>query len=156
MNKEELMHEAINLSQKKMRAGAGGPIGALIVKNGEIISRGWNKVTSTNDPTAHAEIVAIRSACKQLKTFDLSSCEIYTSCMPCPMCLTAIYWARIKKFYYANTAEDADRTGFDDKALYKEIRSSEQNRSMKSEQLLHKEALEVFKEWDEKEDKMLY
>lgn len=156
MKKEQIMCAAIELSQKKMHAGAGGPFGALIVKGGEIVSEGWNKVTSTNDPTAHAEIVAIRSACKTLKTFDLSGCEIYTSCMPCPMCLSAIYWARIKKIYYANTAKDAGRIGFDDDFLYKELRLAEKNRSIKTEQLMRNKALQIFKEWEEKEDKVMY
>src|SRR5580692_457276 len=112
--KDELMRAAIRLSRTKMRANCGGPFGAVVVCHGEIIARGWNRVTSANDPTAHAEITAIRAACRKLKTFQLKDCELYTSCEPCPMCLAAIYWARLKRVYYANTRDDAAGIQFDD------------------------------------------
>ncbi len=150
------MLEAVKVSRKMMLANKGGPFGAVIIKNGKLIAKGWNEVTSTNDPTAHGEIMAIRKACKKLKTFDLSGCEIYTSCEPCPMCLTAIYWARIDKIYYANTQKDATKIGFDDKYFYDEVKKSIKLRDTPMIQIAHKEALEVFKEWDEKEDKIIY
>src|ERR1700688_2653300 len=112
--KETLMRAAIRLSLTKMRANCGGPFGAVVVRKGKIVGRGWNRVTSTNDPTAHAEVTAIRDACKRLKTFQLDDCELYTSCEPCPMCLAAIYWARLKKVFYANTRKDAAKIHFDD------------------------------------------
>src|SRR6202451_4352684 len=119
--KEEFMREAIRLSLSKMRGNCGGPFGAVIVRKGKIVGRGWNRVTSTNDPTAHAEISAIRDACKRLKSFQLDDCELYTSCEPCPMCLAAIYWARLKKVFYANTRKDAAKIAFDDDWLYQEV-----------------------------------
>src|SRR5882724_13400267 len=119
--KEKLMREAIRLSLSKMRGGCGGPFGAVVVRKGKIVGRGWNQVTSTNDPTAHAEVSAIRDACKKLKTFQLDDCELYTSCEPCPMCLSAIYWARFKKVYYANTRKDAAKIQFDDDLIYREV-----------------------------------
>src|SRR3954468_13693922 len=115
------MKEAIRISIEKMRGNHGGPFGAVVVRNGKVVGRGWNQVTSTNDPTAHAEICAIRDACKKLKTFQLDDCELYTSCEPCPMCLAAIYWARLKKIYFANTRQDAAEIGFDDDFIYQEI-----------------------------------
>src|SRR5665213_1222477 len=120
-DKKTFMREAIRLSIDSMRAGNGGPFGVVIVKDGKIIARGFNKVTSTNDPTAHAEVVAIREACKVLNSFQLAGCEIYTSCEPCPMCLGAIYWARPDKMYFANTKSDAAAIGFDDQFIYEEI-----------------------------------
>src|ERR1700748_278196 len=119
--KEEFMRAAIRLSLTKMRANCGGPFGAVVVRQGKIIARGWNQVTSTNDPTAHAEVTAIRAACTKLKTFQLNDCELYTSCEPCPMCLSAIYWARLKKVYYANTRADAAKIAFDDDLIYREV-----------------------------------
>jgi len=154
--KEDFMREAIRLSLENMRSGKGGPFGAVIVKNGEIIARGFNQVTSSNDPTAHAEVVAIREACKTLGSFQLDGCEIYTSCEPCPMCLGAIYWARPEKMYYANTKVDAANIGFDDQFIYEEIELPLANRKLKCEHLLNEEALVVFKEWSEKQDKIEY
>lgn len=150
------MREAIRLSVDSMRAGNGGPFGAVIVKNGKIIARGSNKVTSTNDPTAHAEIVAIREACETLNSFQLDDCEIYTSCEPCPMCLGAIYWARPAKMYYANTKFDAASIGFDDQFIYEEIDLPLSNRKLPSEQLLHEEALVAFQEWQLMVNKIEY
>ena len=154
--KEEFMREAIKLSFERMRAGLGGPFGAVVVKDGEIIARGNNRVTSSNDPTAHAEVVAIREACKALGTFQLDDCELYTSCEPCPMCLGAIYWARPKKVYYANTKKDAAEINFDDDFIYKELEVNIDQRKLPMEQMLRDEALEAFKEWASKEDKIEY
>ena len=112
------MRRAVRLSAERMREGAGGPFGAVIVKDGKVVAEGWNRVTSTNDPTAHAEVMAIRSACEKLGTFSLQGCEIYTSCEPCPMCLSAIYWARLDRIYFANSREDAAAIGFDDELIY--------------------------------------
>jgi guanine deaminase len=154
--KEDFMREAIRLSLENIRSGKGGPFGAVIVKDGKIIARGFNQVTSSNDPTAHAEVVAIREACKELGTFQLDGCEIYTSCEPCPMCLGAIYWARPEKMYYANTKVDAANIGFDDQFIYEEIELSLSDRKLKCEHLLNDEALVVFKEWSEKQDKIEY
>src|ERR1700761_2068275 len=119
--KEKWMRAAIRLSRTKMKAGFGGPFGAVVVRKGKVVGRGWNQVTSTNDPTAHAEVVAIRDACKRLKTFQLDDCDLYTSCEPCPMCLSAIYWARIPAVYYGNTRQDAAAIGFDDDFIYQQI-----------------------------------
>src|SRR6266404_1774250 len=115
------MRRAVELSRERMRQNAGGPFGAVIVKAGEILAEGWNKVTSTNDPTAHAEVSAIRAACARLGTFSLAGCDIYTSCEPCPMCLAAIYWARLDRIYFANSREDAAAIGFDDALIYHEV-----------------------------------
>ena len=154
--KTQFMKRAIALSQSNMEKDAGGPFGAVIVKNGKIIGEGWNKVTSTNDPTAHAEVEAIRQACQNLKTYDLSQCEIYASCEPCPMCLSAIYWARISKIYFANTKGDAAQIQFDDNFIYQEISKPLTSRKIPSEQFLRDEALKVFKLWDQKTDKIRY
>ena len=154
--KENFMREAIRLSIDNMRAGNGGPFGAIIVKDGKIIARGFNKVTSTNDPTAHAEVVAIREACNSLGSFQLTGCEIYTSCEPCPMCLGAIYWARPDKMYFANTKTDAAAIGFDDQFIYDEIELHVSQRHLPTEQLLQNEALAAFKEWQQKSDKIEY
>jgi guanine deaminase len=154
--KENFMREAIRLSIDNMRAGNGGPFGAIIVKDGKIIARGFNKVTSTNDPTAHAEVVAIREACKTLDSFQLAGCEIYTSCEPCPMCLGAIYWARPDKMYFANTKTDAAAIGFDDQFIYDEIELKVSERHLPTEQLLQDEALVAFQEWQQKTDKIEY
>ncbi len=150
------MAEAIRLSQKMMRANKGGPFGAVIVKNGKIIARGFNQVTSANDPTAHAEIMAIRKACKKLKTFQLTGCELYTSCEPCPMCLGAIYWARPKKVYFANTKKDAARIGFDDDFIYQELKGPLTKRKMAFQPMMREQALKVFQEWQKKKDKIRY
>jgi len=154
--KEGFMREAIRLSLENMRSGKGGPFGAVIVKDGKIIARGFNQVTSTNDPTAHAEVVAIREACKELNSFQLEGCEIYTSCEPCPMCLGAIYWARPAKMYYANTKIDAAKIGFDDQFIYEEIDLHLSQRQLPSEQLLNDEALVAFQEWEDKINKIDY
>jgi len=154
--KEKLMREAIAISIKKMRAGCGGPFGAVVVRKGKIVGRGWNQVTSQNDPTAHAEVSAIRDACKRLKTFQLDDCELYTSCEPCPMCLAAIYWARFKKVYYANTRQDAARIEFDDALIYHEVSLPIKKRQIPMKQLLRGEALAAFVEWKKKADKIRY
>ncbi len=153
---EKFMREAIRLSIAKMRGNCGGPFGAVVVRKGRIVGRGWNCVTSANDPTAHAEILAIRDACKKLKSFRLGDCELYASCEPCPMCLAAIYWARIKKVFYAGTRKDAARTGFDDNLIYRELARPVASRKIPMKQLLRGEALKVFKEWRDKPDKVRY
>jgi len=155
-HKKEFMTEAIELSLQHMRAGKGGPFGAVVVKDNKIIARGFNQVTSHNDPTAHAEVVAIREACKVLDSFELKGCEIYTSCEPCPMCLGAIYWARPDKVYYANTKQDAANIGFDDDFIYQEIPMPIPERSMLMQQVLREEGKKVFDLWAEKGDKTLY
>jgi tRNA(Arg) A34 adenosine deaminase TadA len=154
--KEKFMREAIGLSLAKMRGNCGGPFGAVVVRKNKIVGRGWNRVTSTNDPTAHAEVSAIRDACKRLKTFQLDDCELYTSCEPCPMCLAAIYWARFKKVFYANTRKDAARIDFDDDLIYREVAAPIARRKIPMKQLLRGEALEVFAEWKNKADKIRY
>jgi guanine deaminase len=153
---EKFMRAAIALSRAKMRANCGGPFGAVVVRDGHIIARGWNRVTSANDPTAHAEVTAIRAACKKLKTFQLADCELYTSCEPCPMCLAAIYWARFKKVYYANTRQDAAKIDFDDDLIYREVARPVSRRKIPMRQLLRAEALPVFTEWQAKSDKVRY
>jgi guanine deaminase len=150
------MREAIRLSLVQMRAGNGGPFGAVVVRRGRIVGRGYNLVTSTNDPTAHAEVVAIREACRKLKTFKLDDCELYTSCEPCPMCLSAIYWARVKRVFFGNTRQDAACIQFDDEFLYREVALPISKRSLPMKQLLHREALQAFREWEAKPDKVLY
>jgi len=150
------MQEAIRLAQQGMRAGAGGPFGAVIVKDGEIVGRGCNQVLSGRDPTAHAEVVAIRQACQKLGDFDLSGCELYASCEPCPMCLSAIYWARISRVYHAAGRKDAADAGFDDEFIYKEIKLAPAKREVALVQALRDEALPAFKEWRDKPDKRAY
>ncbi len=150
------MRKAIQQASDGMNSGEGGPFGAIIVKDGKIVGRGNNKVTSTNDPTAHAEVVAIRDACKNLNTFQLDDCTIYTSCEPCPMCLGAIYWARPKRIVYACDKKDAAAIDFDDAFIYKEIELPIDKRSIKTEQLLRDEGLKVFKAWEQKTDKEEY
>jgi guanine deaminase len=152
----EFMWEAIRLSQQNIRDGKGGPFACVIVKDGKVIARGTNLVTSINDPTAHAEVVAIREACKTLGTFQLNGCEIYTSCEPCPMCLGALYWARVDKIYYANSRIDAASIGFDDLFLYQEIPKNINDRKIPTKQLMREEALAVFREWEQKQDKIQY
>ncbi len=154
--KESFMREAIQLSINNVKSGNGGPFGAVVVKAGEIIAKGANEVTSSNDPTAHAEVVAIRNACKALGTFQLDGCEIYTSCEPCPMCLGAIYWARPDKIYYANSKEDAAAIDFDDQFIYEEIDKPLADRQLFTEQLLREEALEAFQLWRDSLDKIEY
>nr|WP_199077268.1 nucleoside deaminase [Pedobacter sp. ASV19] len=146
---EKFMRLAIELSEKNVLESLGGPFGAVIVKNGEIIAQSGNKVTSSNDPTAHAEVSAIRLACTALNTFDLSGCVVYTSCEPCPMCLSAIYWARISKIYYANTKTDAGNIGFDDKFIYDELEKPMELRSLPIKQMMRDEALQAFKLWEQ-------
>ncbi len=150
------MERAISLSREHMSLGHGGPFGAVIVKEGKIVAEGWNTVASSNDPTAHAEVEAIRKACQALNNFDLSNCEIYTSCEPCPMCLAAIYWARISKIYYANTREDAAKINFDDEFLYQEITKPLNQRKIPTSQINRDDAIKVFQEWSIKEDKIPY
>ena len=153
---EDHMRRAIALSVAMMRANRGGPFGAVIVKDGEVVAEGFNRVTSDNDPTAHAEVTAIRAACAALGSFSLEGCDIYTSCEPCPMCLAAIYWARLGRIYYANTREDAARIGFDDDRIYREIALSPDRRSVPMIRMLAEPAAEAFREWEEKPDKLRY
>lgn len=150
------MQRAIELSRIHMQQGEGGPFGAVIVKDGRILAEGWNRVTSTNDPTAHAEVTAIRRACESLGNFDLQGAELYTSCEPCPMCLSAAYWARVSKIYFACTREDAARHQFDDDFIYREIPKKISERSIPMTQHQRDEAYEVFREWDRKADKVPY
>ncbi|MDF7801832.1 nucleoside deaminase [Pontiellaceae bacterium B1224] len=144
---EPFLREAIRLSNEKMEAGEGGPFAAVIVKDGEIISKGWNCVTSANDPTAHGEVEAIRKACAKLGTYSLAGCEIYSSCEPCPMCLAAIYWARLDALYFAGSMADAAEAGFDDRFLYEELSKDWNARTLTSKQALQNEAQKVFKAW---------
>ncbi|WP_294605911.1 nucleoside deaminase [uncultured Bacteroides sp.] len=155
MTKEELMRKAIELSTENV-ANGGGPFGAVIARNGKIIATGTNRVTASCDPTAHAEVSTIRAAAAKLGTFDLSGCEIYTSCEPCPMCLGAIYWARLDKMYYGNNKTDAKNIGFDDSFIYDEIALNPADRKLPSEILLHNEAIKAFEAWTKKEDKIAY
>jgi guanine deaminase len=153
---ERFMQEAIHLSVEMMRAGKGGPFGAIIVREGQIISRGWNQVTSTNDPTAHAEIVAIREACRKSGTFLLDGAELYASCEPCPMCLSAAYWARIQRVYYAASRADAAEAGFLDELLYEELAREASQRRVPCIGLGREQALAAFREWKEKNDRIPY
>src|SRR5687767_8767016 len=153
---EKFMQEAIALSRSGIMNNEGGPFGCVIVKDDKIIGKGNNRVISDNDPTAHAEVVAIRNACKNLNSFHLEDCEIYTSCEPCPMCLGAIYWARLKMVYYANNRQDAAGIGFDDSMIYDEISMDLNNRSIPIIALRKEEALKIFEEWKDKNDKTLY
>lgn len=151
----EFMRKAIALSVENV-ANGGGPFGAVIVKDGEVVATGVNRVTKQHDPTAHAEIVAIRAAAAKFANFDLSGCEIYSSCEPCPMCLGAIYWAHLDSLYYGNTKADAKGIGFDDSFIYEEIALSPQNRKVKTAQLLADEAIIAFQKWTDKDDKIEY
>ena len=155
MNKK-YMREAIRLSIEMMRRGKGGPFGAVVVKGNRIVGRGSNEVTSGNDPTAHAEMVAIRDACRRLKTFQLDDCDLYTSCEPCPMCLSAMYWARVRSVFYGNTRKDAARIAFDDDFIYREVALPIRKRKLAMKQLLRDEALKAFTEWETKADKVRY
>ena len=150
------MKEAIRLAIDNVHERNGGPFGAVVVKDGKIISRGYNQVTANNDPTAHAEVIAIREACKALNSFQLEGCEIYTSCEPCPMCLGAIYWARPAKVYYASTKRDAAEIHFDDAFIYQEIELDLEKRSLPFVQLMRKEALVAFEAWKNKIGKVEY
>ncbi len=153
---EKYMKRAIELARVHMLKGDGGPFGAVIVRDGKIIAEGWNQVTSTNDPTAHAEVSAIREACRSLANYDLSGAELYTSCEPCPMCLSAVYWARISKIYFAGTRQDAAAHQFDDDFIYQEIPKAIAERKIPMRQLLRDQAQQVFLEWDLKADKIDY
>ncbi len=156
MSNDAFMREAVKLADAGMRSGRGGPFGCVVVRSGQIVSRGSNRVTSTNDPTAHAEVVAIREACTALGTFQLADCELYTSCEPCPMCLAAIYWARIPQVFYGNTRADAAAIGFDDDFIYQQVPLPPEQRTVKMELLLRDEAQTTFKEWAAKADKIRY
>ena len=153
--KNKYMQRAIELSIESVNNG-GGPFGSVIVKQNKIIAEGSNKVTSTNDPTAHGEIVTIRQACKNLNNFNLSGCELYSTCEPCPMCLSAIYWSRIDKIYYANTREDARKIDFDDSLIYSELKKNINKRKILMTQMMRSDALKVFDLWDKKTDKVKY
>ena len=157
MDKEkQFMQRAIHLAEKGMENGSGGPFGAVIVRNIEIIGEGYNSVIRFSDPTAHAEILAIRQAAQKINSFHLDGCTLYTSCEPCPMCLGAIYWARIQKIYYACTRHDAAEIDFNDHFIYKEMAKDMEERQIEAKNLLRGEALEIFKRWRDKADKTLY
>jgi tRNA(Arg) A34 adenosine deaminase TadA len=153
---EDLMRRAVALSAEKMRAGFGGPFGAVVARAGAIIAEGFNQVLSDSDPTAHAEVVAIREACRRLGSFSLQGCEMYTSCEPCPMCLGAIYWARLDRVYYANTRTDAAAIGFDDDHIYRELDRPIDGRTVPFIRLESEEARRIFQEWLEKPDRIPY
>lgn len=153
---EKFMKLAIQLSEKNVLDSIGGPFGAVIVKDGKVVAKSANKVTSTNDPTAHAEVSAIRLACKKLKTFDLSGSVIYTSCEPCPMCLSAVYWAKIDFIYYANTKQDADDIGFSDKFIYDELDKPMNERQLPIKQMMRDEAIKAFKLWEQSPLRITY
>ena len=155
ISKNKFMLRAIELSISSAN-GTGGPFGCVIVKDEKIIAEGSNKVTFSNDPTAHAEIVAIREACKKLNTFNLSGCDLYASCEPCPMCLSAIYWSHVDNIFYANTREDAKKINFDDSLIYSEISKKNEDRKIPIKQILRDEALKAFEIWDKKTDKIEY
>ena len=154
-SKNNFMLRAIELSINSVNT-VGGPFGCVIVKENKIIAEGSNKVTSSNDPTAHAEVIAIREACKKLNTFNLNGCDLYTSCEPCPMCLSAIYWGRIEKIYYANTRDDAQKIDFDDSLIYSELLKNVKKRKISMVQMMRDEALKAFELWDKKTDKVKY
>jgi guanine deaminase len=156
MKHEDFMQMAIDLSEYNVKQGQGGPFGAVIVKDGMVVARSSNRVVPNNDPTAHAEVLAIRLACQELNTYNLAGCEIYASCEPCPMCLGAIYWARIDKIYYANTKADAAKIGFDDHFIYDEFDLPLEKRRLPIVQLMRDEALNAFKLWSESEEKQEY
>ena len=153
--KNKFMQRAIELSLESINSG-GGPFGSVIVKDEKIISEGMNRVTVDNDPTSHGEIVAIRNACKKLNTFNLSNCSLYSSCEPCPMCMSAIYWSRIGKVYYANTRDDAKKINFDDSLIYSEIPKKNEDKKIPIKQMMRDEALKAFNLWDKKTDKIEY
>lgn len=153
---ETFLREAIRLSKEKMEADEGGPFGAVVVKDGKIVGRGWNRVVTANDPTAHAEVEAIRAACSALGTFSLAGCEIYASCEPCPMCLSAIYWARLDALYFAASRNDAADAGFDDALLYKEVSKDWKFRTLETRQHLTEDAQKVFTRWKNKPDRIGY
>jgi tRNA(Arg) A34 adenosine deaminase TadA len=150
------MARAIQLSIESVESGRGGPFGAVIVREGKIVAEGTNQVTSRNDPTAHAEVLAIREACAKLGVFELRDCELYTSCEPCPMCFGAIYWARLSRVYFANTAEDAAKIGFDDSFIYAELKHPPSERRIPSIRMMPDEALSGFRAWEQKPNKIPY
>jgi tRNA(Arg) A34 adenosine deaminase TadA len=150
------MARAIQLAIENVRTGQGGPFGAVVVKESGIIAEGANRVTASNDPTAHAEVVAIRQACQKLASFELKSCELYTSCEPCPMCLGAIYWTRLSRVYFGGFAADASRVGFDDSFIYREIAQPHPQRGIPMIQMMREEALAAFRAWEEKSNKITY
>ena len=152
----EFLRQAIRLSSEKMEANEGGPFGAVVVRNGKVVGRGWNRVTSTNDPTAHSEVEAIRDACRRLNTFSVAGCDLYSSCEPCLLCLAAIYWARLDRVYRAATCDDAAVAGFDDRNFYEEFRKPPKLRSIPMQNALRDEAVEVLKRWSDKQDKIRY
>lgn len=152
----KFMQRAIELATENVRSGRGGPFGAVVVKDGVVVAEGMNLVTATNDPTAHAEVTAIRRACTALGSFTLEGCEVYTSCEPCPMCLAAIYWARCSTIYYGNTAADAAAVGFDDSFLYDEVKKPLTERSLPAHQMMRDEALESFRAWSSSGEKTSY
>ena len=154
--KNRFMARAIELSIEGVQSGRGGPFGAVIVRGGQILAEGANQVTSTKDPTAHAEMLAIRMACAKLGLFELKNCELYTSCEPCPMCLGAIYWARLARVYFANTAEDAAKFGFDDSLIYSELKQAHANRRIPVIQMMREEALAGFHAWEANPNKIFY
>ncbi len=156
MDERYFMKRAISISRGMMHGLEGGPFGAVVVKDGEIVAEGHNQVTTANDPTAHAEVVAIREACRALGTFNLEGCEIYASCEPCPMCLSAIYWARLGRIYYANSRLDAAGIGFDDEHIYVEVAKPIEDRESPTIRLMAEEALGVFEEWDTMPGKVRY
>ena len=156
IQRSQFMREAIRLSVENVKSGAGGPFGAVVVKEGKVIARGTNRVTSMNDPTAHAEVIAIREACKVLNSFQLTGCEIYTTCEPCPMCLGAIYWARPERVYFANTKTDAAAIGFDDSFIYDELPRPFGERKLPMIPLLREEAIGAFEAWGKSEKKVEY
>lgn len=153
---QKWMNRAIELAEYGMESGDGGPFGCVIVKSGKVIAEGWNKVASSNDPTSHAEIVAIREACKKLNSFQLSGCDIYTSCEPCPMCLGAIYWARPNRVFFAATRHDAAQIGFDDEFIYEELQVNPDSRKIPMLHIKNHRALRIFEKWKKKEDKTEY
>lgn len=153
---KKFMREAIRLSMENVQSDNGGPFGTIIVKNGKIIATGVNEVTKSNDPTAHAEMIAIRNACEKLNSFQLDGCDIYCSCEPCPMCLGAIYWARPKSIYFANSKKDAAEINFDDNVIFQEIKLPIHERKLTTTQLLRDEAQSVFLKWQESENKIEY
>ena len=154
--KPEFMQQAIRLATENVTSGRGGPFGAVVVKSGEVIATGTNQVTASNDPTAHAEVVAIRNACTALGTFQLDGCDVYTSCEPCPMCLAALYWSRCRAIFYGNNAEDAARAGFDDSFLYQEVKKPLAERTIPITRLLPEEARSSFRAWETSPFKVEY
>jgi tRNA(Arg) A34 adenosine deaminase TadA len=154
--REAFMREAIRLAAEGVRRGDGGPFGAVVVRAGEIVGRGWNRVVADNDPTAHAEINAIRDACRRLGDFRLTGCELYSACEPCPMCLAAAYWARLEQVWYGATAQDAAAIGFDDSHIQRQVKQPEERRLLSHGQLLRGEALVVFRLWRESGSRVDY